>query len=109
MVEDNCRRIREKMVSMGCARAFGPRGPSNPVGPVGPRVDSYGGQDFLSGSTTKKHMMCFVVSDCDSRASGPWSGRAFGPRSRAFGPPRCEAPRHVPPAWTTNQYVRTSL
>jgi hypothetical protein len=27
-------------------------------------------------------------------------------RERAFGPPRCEAPRHVPPACTTNQYVR---
>jgi hypothetical protein len=20
-------------------------------------------------------------------------------------PPRCEAPRHIPPAWTTNQYL----
>ena len=60
-VEGNCRRIQEKMVSRGCARAFGPRGPSNPVGPIGPRVDSYGGQDLLSGSTTNKHMMCFCV------------------------------------------------
>ena len=33
------------------------------------------------------------------------SSRAFGPCSRAFGPPRCEAPRHISPAWTTNQYL----
>ena len=25
--------------------------------------------------------------------------------SRAFGPPRCEAPRHISPACTTNQYL----
>jgi hypothetical protein len=33
------------------------------------------------------------------------SSRAFGPCSRAFGPPRCEAPRHIPPVCTTNQYL----
>ena len=44
----------EKMVSKGCIRAFGPRWPSKPVGPTGPRLDSYGGQDFVSGSTTRK-------------------------------------------------------
>jgi len=74
-VEDNCRRIREKMVSMGCARAFGPRWPSKPVGPIGPRLDSYGGQDLLSGTTTKtttnKHMMCFVLCGCERTGLRP--------------------------------------
>ena len=62
-------RLRDKLDQVGCTRAFGPRWASNPVGPIGPRVDSYGGQDLLSGSTTKsttktttnKHMMCFCV------------------------------------------------
>ena len=45
---------------------------------------------------------------CSSRASNsrPSNGRAFCRwNGRAFGPPRCEAPRHIPPAWTTNQYL----
>ena len=47
----------------------GPPGPSKPVGPDGPRLDSYGGQGFVSG--TKNHTIGFVLYDYERTGLRP--------------------------------------
>ena len=56
---------------MGQSRAIRAlEGPSNPVGPAGPRVDSHGGQGFVSGiyykeTTTNNYTIEFVLYVCE--------------------------------------------